>query len=158
MGYWEQNEEGHSFSDREAADKPPMIWGDQPADLVDTAIQAIIAVFVKDIGRLPSRAEMMAGLTFSTAILSLPDRPEDSPEVSDEDIERVEADYYAAFHHEEPHPPQAEGQSDRDYFNSLPSLPVWRVEAGQRIGEVLGRLTKPFEKPLDGSLPPHEGL
>jgi hypothetical protein len=143
MGYWEQNEQGHSFAERDDADKEPLIWGDQPADAVDNAIQQIVAVFVKDIGRLPSRAEMMAGLTFSTAVLSLPDRPEDSPEVSEEDIEVVANNYYAAFHHERP-------QDTR--------LPAWYVEAGQQVREVLHRLKEPFEKPQDDFLPPHEGL
>jgi hypothetical protein len=131
MGYWEQNEEGASFADRDDKDAPPMLWGDQPADLVDGMINDVIAVFIKDIGRLPSRAEMMAGLTFSTRMLSLPDRPEDCPEVPEDDIKTVEQHYYAAVHGEQP---------------GAKRIPQWQVEADRAVGEVISRLKEPYEK------------
>lgn len=71
----------------------------------------------------------MAGITFSTAVLNLPDRPEDVPEASEDDLAVIREHYYAAVHAEEP------GSTTR---------PKWRVEAQQAVGEVIRRLTEPF--------------
>jgi hypothetical protein len=38
MGYWRSNEEGHSF-------EGSLTWGDAPADVMDEAIDNIIAIF-----------------------------------------------------------------------------------------------------------------
>ena len=61
MGYWEQSESGHSF-----AGGSGMIWGDQPADIMGAALEEIIAVFQRDRERLPTQAELNAGLLFSS--------------------------------------------------------------------------------------------
>ena len=61
MGYWKQGEDGHSF----ALDSE-LIWGDQPADIMGAAIKEIISVFQRDRERLPTQAELNAGLLFSS--------------------------------------------------------------------------------------------
>ncbi len=63
MGYWKQGEDGHSF----ALDSE-LIWGDQPADIMGAALDEIISVFQRDIGRLPTEAEIKAGLLFSLPV------------------------------------------------------------------------------------------
>jgi len=62
MGYWSTNSQGHSFADDEGGD---MMWGDAPADAVDTALTEIIKAFRSDLGRAPSLEELKAGLLFS---------------------------------------------------------------------------------------------
>lgn len=64
MGYWQTNDEGHSFAEGFDGDEP-MIWGDAPADAMDDALDAIIAAFRSDLGRAPSLRELKAGLLFS---------------------------------------------------------------------------------------------
>ena len=64
MGYWEQNEQGVSFAQGETHE---MIWGDQPADIMGTALDEIISVFRRDRERLPTGEEIKAGLLFSLA-------------------------------------------------------------------------------------------
>ena len=61
MGYWKHGEDGHSF----ALDSE-LIWGDSPADIMGLAVKKIIAVFQRDRGRLPTQAELNAGLLFSS--------------------------------------------------------------------------------------------
>lgn len=63
MGYWKQNEQGHSLQC-----EGDMIWGDQPADIMDLALQKIVSVFQQDWGRLPTEAEVKAGLLFSLRV------------------------------------------------------------------------------------------
>ncbi len=58
MGYWKQNEKGHSLQGE-------MIWGDAPADIMDLALQEIIAAFQRDKSRSPTEDEIKAGLLFS---------------------------------------------------------------------------------------------
>lgn len=60
MGYWHASPEGHSF-----ADSSPLVWGDSPADVMDNAVEKIIAAFQRDLGREPSKPEMISGLLFS---------------------------------------------------------------------------------------------
>ncbi len=60
MGYWKQDEDGESF----ALDSE-MIWGDQPADILDAALKKIVSVFLRDRNRLPTKDEVKAGLLFS---------------------------------------------------------------------------------------------
>ena len=60
MGYWEQDAEGHSF-----VRGTHLIWGDAPADIMGTALDEIVAVFKRDVGRLPTETEVKAGLLFS---------------------------------------------------------------------------------------------
>lgn len=67
MGYWSTNEQGRSFT--EADNGEELVWGDQPADVLDEAIQKIKALFLHDVGRLPSVAEMRAGVEFSFGVI-----------------------------------------------------------------------------------------
>lgn len=61
MGYWKHGEDGHSF----ALDSE-LIWGDSPADIMGAAVEEIIEVFRRDRERLPTQAELDAGLLFSS--------------------------------------------------------------------------------------------
>ena len=61
MGYWKQGEDGHSF-----ALESELVWGDAPADIMGQALAEIIAVFQQDRERLPTQAELNAGLLFSS--------------------------------------------------------------------------------------------
>lgn len=63
MGYWRANERGESL--QIGGD---MIWGDQPADIMGNALEEIIAVFRRDRERLPTEAEIKAGLLFSLRV------------------------------------------------------------------------------------------
>lgn len=62
MGYWNQNEQGESFATPEQGE---MVWGDQPADVMDDALDKIVEVFQRDTGRKPTKREVRAGLLFS---------------------------------------------------------------------------------------------
>lgn len=67
MGYWAQNEHGHSFSESESGEE--MVWGDAPADIIDDALhgvmERVVKVFTTDMGRPPTAAELRAGMLFS---------------------------------------------------------------------------------------------
>jgi hypothetical protein len=60
VGWWSQDKNGFSF-----AEDSDMIWGDGPADTIGEAIDSIVAEFVEDTGRRPTRDEIHAGLDFS---------------------------------------------------------------------------------------------
>ena len=57
MGYWT----GTVVGDTEGKG---LVWGDQPADIVDDAIERAINVFQEDVGRLPTKEELREGLEF----------------------------------------------------------------------------------------------
>jgi hypothetical protein len=57
MGYWT----GTVVGDIE---NTGLVWGDQPADIVDDAIERAVLVFTEDIGRKPTKAELREGLEF----------------------------------------------------------------------------------------------
>ena len=63
MGYWETSKEGASFQ----VDSK-MIWGDQPADILDEALDKIVKVFKSDVGRPPTKTELVAGFKFSISV------------------------------------------------------------------------------------------
>lgn len=63
MGYWKQGEDGESF-----ALEGELVWGDAPADIMGAALKEIITVFRQDRGRLPTEAEIKAGLLFSLRV------------------------------------------------------------------------------------------
>lgn len=67
MGYWTTDANGNSgvFEDIEG----DLRWGDQPADIIDDALDQVLATFVHDLGRLPTQAEIVAGLKFSLPTL-----------------------------------------------------------------------------------------
>lgn len=126
MGWWEQDEEGRSLSGHDR-DPEPYYWGDGPADIIDNALWQIKAQFVRDLGRLPSIGEIMAGITFSTRHMDLPDRPEESPSVSNEQLQIITENYYAATRGDE-------------------SIPARTINASAKISEVIRELEKPFRK------------
>lgn len=61
MGYWSTNETGNSL----VVENTGMVWGDAPADAMDEAIAVISKAFKNDVGRLPTKAEIRAGLEFA---------------------------------------------------------------------------------------------
>lgn len=69
MGWWTQNEQGHSFAH---AEEEEMLWGDGPADVMDIALAAIANEFEQAQGRGPTDAELRAGLEFSLGGSGLP--------------------------------------------------------------------------------------
>lgn len=75
MGWWSQDNEGHSFADAMAGETVVGVWGDEPADILDNALDAISEVFMGTWGRLPSRAEMESGIKFSMATRNFPYEP-----------------------------------------------------------------------------------
>jgi hypothetical protein len=101
MGYWSTNEQGHSFTEAESGED--LIWGDQPADIIDAAISEIKAVFLHDIGRLPSVAEMRAGFAFSSHIEEdLPQVPSQAKEMSPSQAEVISKHVTDALRWDEP--------------------------------------------------------
>jgi hypothetical protein len=60
MGYW-----GHTPKGK----KKELIWGDAPADVLDNAVDQIIGIFVSDMGRKPTKAELLYGMEFCSSIL-----------------------------------------------------------------------------------------
>ncbi len=63
MGWWTQDEEGHSFAPHALGEE--MMWGDSVADVLDSAIAAIAQEFEMQYQRRPTKAELRAGLEFS---------------------------------------------------------------------------------------------
>ncbi len=66
MGWWTQDEEGHSFAHAEGKE---MMWGDAVADIMDEALDQIIQHYERFLNRRPTKSEIMAGLKFSTNTL-----------------------------------------------------------------------------------------
>lgn len=65
MGYWNATPEGGSLVD----DVTGLLWGDEPADIIDGALKEVIEVFERDSGRKPTLAELRAGLEFSAPVV-----------------------------------------------------------------------------------------
>jgi len=61
MGWWNQKPDGTSL---EVIDTG-LVWGDGPADTMDTAIAEIVHQFQSAWTRKPTKAELEAGLKFS---------------------------------------------------------------------------------------------
>lgn len=61
MGYWNHGADGTSLHREDTG----LIWGDGPADIVDDAIDTVIAKFTEDVGRPPTAEELRAGFAFS---------------------------------------------------------------------------------------------
>lgn len=69
MGWWEQGRDGSSFERSSVDDDNLMMWGDGPADLVGKFLYELKIEFLRDLGRMPSQDEVIAGLKFSTRVL-----------------------------------------------------------------------------------------
>lgn len=57
MGYWV----GSIFGDTEGKG---LVWGDQPADKMADVVEVITNIFLEDVGRKPTKAELREGLEF----------------------------------------------------------------------------------------------
>ena len=80
MGWWSTSESGVSFMGDGS-----LVWGDSPADLMDDAIDSIKEIFVRDVGRLPSKTEIIAGVYFTLGgAEDLPDVPLPGGEAGDQ--------------------------------------------------------------------------
>lgn len=122
MGWWEHGPEGHSFVRSSDDDDNLMLWGDGPADIIDNAIHAIKIEFLRDLGRMPSKQEIIAGIMFSTAVLDdLAEEPKDAPHADEDQHEVITEHGYAATGGDV-------GRSTR------------QIEAGKEIGKVLEAL------------------
>jgi len=64
MGWWGTNEAGQVILP--VADSE-MVWGDEPADKFDEALDLIDRAFLREVGRKPTMAEVKAGLLFSAS-------------------------------------------------------------------------------------------
>jgi hypothetical protein len=135
MGWWEHGPEGHSFVRSSDDDKNLMMWGDGPADIIGGAIRQIKIEFLRDLGRMPSQDEIIAGIKFSTAVLDdLAEQPKDAPH-ADEDQHKVIVKYgYAST-----------GGDVR--------VPERQIEAGYKVTEVLRALAVEEEPELEEDLP-----
>lgn len=97
MGWWEHGRNGHSFVRSSHDDNNLMLWGDSPADIIDNALYAIKIAFLRDLGRMPSKQEIIAGIKFSTAVLDdLAEEPQDAPHADDEQHGVIQSLGYAA--------------------------------------------------------------
>lgn len=127
MGYWSSNEQGNSFANAESGED--LIWGDQPADEFDIAIAKIKAIFLNDVGRLPSVAEMRAGFEFSASAFEedLPQVPSQATPANDTQAEVVRQHISEALRYDEPSqtPKQRNAfQHLRGVFQALKPAPV----------------------------------
>jgi hypothetical protein len=64
MGWWRAGKDGSSLH----AEETGLVWGDGPADIMDDAIEKIVAEFLRDYGRKPTQDELIAGLLFALSI------------------------------------------------------------------------------------------
>lgn len=62
MGYWAANPQGGLDL---AGTGTERIWGDDPADILGDAFAAVARVFLRDVGRKPTEAELLAGAQFA---------------------------------------------------------------------------------------------
>jgi hypothetical protein len=61
MGWWNTNSDGKSLVTEDTG----LIWGDEVADVLDEAITRIYDIFLRTMGRPPSKDELLAGMRFS---------------------------------------------------------------------------------------------
>ena len=78
MGYWDMGQSGMSFTKSGKDPASQMIWGDEPADAVADAVYRIKIAFIRDVGRMPSKVEIMEGFKF-VLLDELADEPRDAP-------------------------------------------------------------------------------
>lgn len=148
MGYWTTDANGNSgvFDDIEG----DLVWGDQPADIVDDALDKVLATFVHDMGRLPTQAEIIAGLKFSlpTLLERLPKTVEAAQAKADEVLAgwweqpSAERDGYLTD------PVSEEGKAFQEafYASAAPYDPE-RALAANKVYTVVNALKEPEGEP-----------
>ena len=138
MGWWEHGRDGHSFTRSSVDDNNLMLWGDGPADIIDNALYRIKIEFLRDLGRMPSKDEIIAGIKFSTAVLDdLADQPYEAPHADEDQHEViVEHGYAATGNHV--------GRSQRE------------IEASRALRPVLNALAVELEPEIE-TAPPEPG-
>ena len=80
MGWWRSSREGDSLM----LEHTGLFWGDGPADILDNALDQIVAEFYEAHGRKPTCGELRAGLEFS--LMKAPDEepyPDGDPDAQD---------------------------------------------------------------------------
>lgn len=98
MGWWEQDAEGNSLVVTGLPDEKKLLWGDGPADVIDSALAQVKIEFLKDLGRMPSRAEIVAGIAFSTRVMDeLAEVPEHAPHMDAEQDAVIQQYGYASY-------------------------------------------------------------
>ena len=69
MGWWIADRDSGGMAERKNASARDAasntMWGDDPADAFDRAIEQIVERFTSELGRRPSKSELRAGLAFS---------------------------------------------------------------------------------------------
>lgn len=61
MGYWNSSADGSSLHSEDTG----IVWGDSPAEAMEDAIDKIVAIFLQDLDREPTKKELEAGLAFT---------------------------------------------------------------------------------------------
>lgn len=65
MGYWKMAGASSVLFESVPAEEITGAWGDNPADIIGDAIDAIVFAFEEDLGRKPTKQEIVNGLMFS---------------------------------------------------------------------------------------------
>lgn len=111
MGYWEAKSG---------------LWGDQPSDTLVDALQDVVVDFLRDVRRLPTKAEIREGLEFLLSGMALPD--EEIPAEPSAPILKVIDDWgYVSTGGDLPYSGRTERQRD----------------AGQRVRAAIEIITQP---------------
>lgn len=70
MGWWKAHPENATLAELSPGfEDTETLWGDGPADIMDTAIDGIREEFRKHMGREPMVSELLAGVRFYTNVL-----------------------------------------------------------------------------------------
>lgn len=98
MSWWEQDAEGNSLVNTDLPEEKKLMWGDSPADIIDSALAEIKVEFLRALGRMPSQAEIVAGIAFSTRALDeLAEVPEHAPHANAAERKVIREYGYAAY-------------------------------------------------------------
>lgn len=104
MGWWEQSAEGESLMNTDLPQEQKLLWGDGPADVIDNALTKVKVEFLRNVGRMPSKAEIIAGIAFSTRVLDeLAETPEHAPHTTPDQAKVIQEHGYKALYPEEMH-------------------------------------------------------